>query len=122
VGPTTFPRSSMLFLVASTVLAPVCLAGTILYQDDFETDKAMYESYDHSGFDGGDIHLSGYLDYGPGVYGRGLDFLPGFEVDSGDAFISYAVVPTGMIATDGSVSFLLGDAPPPFPPWAPEGI
>jgi hypothetical protein len=85
-------------------------AGTFLYQDDFETDKAKYESLYHSPFVIGPpppIRLYDCLCYEPSlISGRGLGFYEGFEVDS-YAYLAYATIPQSAISTGGSIQFFV---------------
>jgi hypothetical protein len=61
------------------------------YSDDFSTNKAMTDSFSHSGFVDSlsDYYLSGFLMYiGRGNY-RNLGSFEGFDPDN-NAFINYA--------------------------------
>jgi hypothetical protein len=94
----------------STYAAP---PATWFYQDDFETNKAIQDSYWHSWFCLEEvcsycISLSGFLCYGPGWQGRGLWFCEGFEVEMPQPFLAYACVAEDAVCTSGFVSFWMG--------------
>ncbi len=99
---------SVLLAVIGFVFGSPVAADTFFYQDDFETDKAMSDSYAHSPFVAvvPDISLGGFLHYESGAMGRGLGFYQGYE-PYGQASLRYHVLEQPMIAIGGSVSFLL---------------
>jgi len=97
---------SILVLVVIILLAGNFVkASTFVYEDDFETDKAKYESWDHSPF--ADIGLDGYLHYETGLSGRGLGFHRGCEVGGTDAYLVYATIPQSAVSIGGSVQFFI---------------
>jgi hypothetical protein len=95
-------------LIPAHIVGLPAFGGTYLYQDNFETDAVVSDSWRHSPVVSPPppVHLGGVLFYGLGALGRGLGFEPGFEV-YGEAYLAYAVVPPQGVTTDGSVSFLL---------------
>lgn len=102
----------VIFLIVST--SNLVKARTFLYEDDFETGAAMYDSYTHSGFvDFWDIPdliiMSGALYYTPAdLYpwwdGRRLGFIQGFLVDA-FAGLGYQTIPSQGYPITGSISF-----------------
>ena len=98
----------ILALVPALILGLPAFGETYLYQDDFETDAVVRDSWRHSPvyYTPPPVHLGGVLVYGSGAFGRGLGFSPGFDPGM-DAYLDYAIVPPQGVTTAASVSFLL---------------
>jgi hypothetical protein len=105
IARTQIPRIAWLGLLFLGLPAP---GATYSYQDDFETDALLTDSWRHSPLVDTlpAVYLTGLLAYEPGLPGRGLGFFRGFDPGT-DAYLAYAVVPPGGIITKGAVSFLL---------------
>jgi hypothetical protein len=76
----------ILLTVLGTIGAPgnSASADTFVYHDDFETNKAIDDSWRHSPFfeTVPAIRLDGILHYESGLFGRSLGFYEGWEVDA----------------------------------------
>ncbi len=96
-------------LIVASLIGTTCqmVRGDIwYYEDDFETDKAMYESWHHSEFvdEVPMIHFVGVLHYEVGVAGRGLGFYEGYMPDT-CALLGYEALPSESVCSAGFVMF-----------------
>jgi hypothetical protein len=103
-----FSHVVILLTVLGTINAAGNLASadTFVYLDDFETNKAIDDSWRHSPFfeTVPAIRLDGILHYESGLFGRGLGFYEGWEVDA-YAYLGYRPIPQGALVSGGSVKF-----------------
>jgi hypothetical protein len=108
-------KTSSLVLIVAAVSVAFTLsfahAENFSYQDDFETDAVMYDSWRHSHFldTYPDFSLYGflmYIDYMPPTYSRRLEFYGGFFDIY--AYLAYQTIPAQALATAGSVALNAG--------------
>jgi hypothetical protein len=103
----------MLISLTGVVLATVENAvaeSTWTYEDDFETDQAVYDNWDSCGFCESclDIHLGPCLCYWVPWYGeleQALCFCEGWMAEAAQPFLTYAALPSNGLCTGGSVEF-----------------
>ena len=95
-------------LVPNLIVGLPAFGETYFYQDNFETDAVLSDSWRHSPVVDPLpwVHLEGVLHYDLGALGRGLGFFRGYDPGF-DAYLAYAVIPAQMVTTGGSVSFFL---------------